>query len=476
MSLPVRSLVAVDDLSNEEIEAIFSLADEMSERMGGQYGICQGKIMASLFFEPSTRTRLSFEAAMHRLGGNVISAVEMGATSLSKGESIADMARVVGHYADIIVIRHPWEGAAKVVADYAGVPVINAGDGAHEHPTQTLCDLYTLKKERHTIRGLEIALCGDLKYGRTIHSLTYALARFGAARIYFCPAPGLEMPEHVVGKLTQDYGGKLLKAPADDLQLLTQRLAGQSVDAIYITPSDSHQLALMPGVQIKIDIKDGAIYVTRLQRERAENASQGAVSKKDYPVIDAALLKRRELKHTLVMHPLPRIDELAYEIDADPRSMYFEQAARGVPVRMALIAFLLGTKEVDIPEKGEPAVHRIDYPVYKRDFGVRCPNKNCVSNQETEKRYIKPEFKIVSSEPLTLRCVYCERETYPQYIASSQWHQGILKNKRYYSSHSYLLRRIKPQNLIIFDSGIEAEAQGFSPGRFVAVSANSASK
>jgi aspartate carbamoyltransferase catalytic subunit len=145
-----RNLVTIDDLSNGEIEGLFSLADEMSDSMNEQFGVCQGKIMASLFFEPSTRTRLSFETAMHRLGGSVITASDIGATSLSKGESIADMARVVGSYADIIVIRHPWEGAAKVVADYAGIPVINAGDGGHQHPTQTLCDLYTLKKERHS--------------------------------------------------------------------------------------------------------------------------------------------------------------------------------------------------------------------------------------------------------------------------------------------------------------------------------------
>ena len=185
-----------------------SLADEMAANTGGQFGLCRGKIMASLFFEPSTRTRLSFETAMHRLGGSVITASDVGATSLAKGESIADMARVVGSYADIIVVRHPWEGTARVVADYAGVPVINAGDGSHEHPTQTLCDLYTIKKERKTIRGLNIALWGDLKHGRTVHSLAYALARFGAT-IHFRPGPGLEIPEHVLRKLTTKYGGQL---------------------------------------------------------------------------------------------------------------------------------------------------------------------------------------------------------------------------------------------------------------------------
>ncbi|MFC2039086.1 aspartate carbamoyltransferase, partial [Chloroflexota bacterium] len=174
MTLANRSLVTIDDLSNREIEALFTLTDGMAETLYGQTDVCHGKILASMFFEPSTRTRLSFEAAMHRLGGNVISSVDIGATSLAKGESIADMSKVVGSYADIVVIRHPWEGAAGVVAAYAGVPVINAGDGGHQHPTQTLCDLYTLYKERHTIKGLKIALWGDLKYGRTTHSLIFA--------------------------------------------------------------------------------------------------------------------------------------------------------------------------------------------------------------------------------------------------------------------------------------------------------------
>jgi aspartate carbamoyltransferase catalytic subunit len=192
MSLANRSLVTIDDLSNGEMLGLFALADAMSGDMKAQYGLCEGKVMASLFFEPSTRTRLSFEAAMHRLGGSVITASDVGASSLAKGESIADTARIVGSYADIVVIRHPWEGAAKVVADYAGIPVINAGDGGHQHPTQTLLDLYTIIKERQSIKGLRIALWGDLKYGRTTHSLIFALARFGAD-ILFCPSPGLEV-------------------------------------------------------------------------------------------------------------------------------------------------------------------------------------------------------------------------------------------------------------------------------------------
>ena len=464
MALVNRNLVTIDDLSNGEIEGLFSLADEMSESLNKQFGVCQGKIMASLFFEPSTRTRLSFETAMHRLGGSVITASDIGATSLSKGESIADMARVVGSYADIIVIRHPWEGAAKVVADYAGVPVINAGDGGHQHPTQTLCDLYTIKKERQTIKGLKIALWGDLKYGRTIHSLIFALAKFGADILFF-PSPGLEVPEHVIKKLIVEYGGEL-----ERYQALGQTAKDSlfPLDAIYITPNSPHQLAMMPDINIDVELKTGvdALYVTRPQKERFAATEEGRELKGKYPVVDKKLLKGKAFRKTLVMHPLPRIDELAYELDADPRSMYFKQAARGVPVRMALVALLLGAKEVSPPREDDSFLPQIDYPICRRDFGVRCHNQGCVSVQETETKYIKPEFKVVDREPLTLRCVYCEHGFEPKYVASSDWHEGRLDNKKYHSADSHWARKIKPENLIIFDSEVEAEAHGFKPSHY----------
>jgi aspartate carbamoyltransferase catalytic subunit len=465
MSLANRSVVVINDLSTAEIEAIFAIADEISNSPNTYSTLCQGKIMASLFFEPSTRTRLSFETAMHRLGGSVISTVEIGATSLAKGESLADMARVVGSYADIIVIRHPWEGAAKVVADYAGVPVINAGDGAHEHPTQTLCDLYTLRKEKQTVRGLRIALWGDLKHGRTVHSLIYALARFGATML-FRPGPGLEMPEHVLRRLTTEYKGELRRyEPA------TQRHDGKlfPIDAIYITPSAPHQLAMLPDISLKVELKAGldALYVTRLQKERQPSSSQVYEAEKSYPTVDKKLLKGKEFKRTVVMHPLPRVDELAYEIDADPRSMYFKQVAYGVPVRMALISLLLGVKEIAIPEEKDSFALKVNYPVYRRDTGIRCPNSNCVSNQQTEARYIKPEFYIVSFTPLILRCVYCEHELNPPYIASSKWHEGSLEQRKYHSADSYLVKKIRPENLIIFSSEEDARARGFRPSSYV---------
>jgi aspartate carbamoyltransferase catalytic subunit len=463
MTLANRSLVTVDDLSNGEIEALFSLADSMSDSMNKQFGLCRGKIMASLFFEPSTRTRLSFETAMHRLGGNVITAVDVKATALAKGESIADMARVIGSYADIIVIRHPWEGAAKVVADYAGVPVINAGDGGHQHPTQTLLDLYTIKKARQTIKGLKIALWGDLKYGRTVHSLIFALAKLGAD-ILFCPSPGLGVPQHIIDKLVTEYGGELEKYDAANS---SAKKTPSTLDAIYITPGSPHQLAMMPNISLQVELEKGidALYITRPQKERFAASKEGKESEERYPVVDKKLLEEKEFKKTLIMHPLPRVDELAYELDADPRSIYFKQAALGVPIRMALIAALLGVKEISPAQ--EDSLPQTDYPVYQRDYGVRCPNSRCVSVQKPEIKYLKPEFKIVKTRPLTLRCAYCEHGFEPTYIASTEWHEGILAEKKYHSADSHWTRKIRPENLIIFDSESEAEAHGFKPSHYV---------
>lgn len=463
MTLANRSLVIIDDLSNGEIEAVFSLADTMADSIGEQADVCRGKIMASLFFEPSTRTRLSFETAMHRLGGNVISVSDASATSQAKGESLADMARIVGSYADIVVIRHPWEGAAKVVSDYAGVPVINAGDGGHQHPTQTLCDLYTIQKERGGIKGLKIALWGDLKYGRTIHSLIFALAKFGA-NILFCPSPGLEVPEHVIRKLVTEYGGEVESHRGKEK-------GGEDtsfpLDAIYITPSSPHQLAMMPDINIEVELKTGvdALYVTRPQKERF-TAGEGPKTGEEFPVVNKRLLSGKEFKKTLVMHPLPRLDELAYDIDADPRSMYFKQAERGVPIRMALLSLLLGARETGVAGDDEPLGQKTDYPVYGQGSAVTCLNPQCVSVQDTETKYLKPEFNIVSRDPLTLRCVYCEHGFEPGFVASSDWFQGRTDSKKYHSADSHWAKSIKPENLIVFNTGEEAEALGFKPSSF----------
>jgi aspartate carbamoyltransferase catalytic subunit len=462
MTLVNRNLVTIDDLSNGEMLALFSVADEMSANMKAQYGLCQGKIMASLFFEPSTRTRLSFEAAMHRLGGTVITASDVGASSLAKGESIADTARIVGSYADIIVIRHPWEGAARVVADYAGIPVINAGDGGHQHPTQTLLDLYTIIKERQSIKGLKIALWGDLKYGRTTHSLIFALARFGAD-ILFCPSPGLEVPQHVIDKLTTEYSGEVERLAASEQKNKDNLFP---IDAIYTTPNSPHQLAMMPDISAQVELKGGvdALYVTRPQKERFTASEQGEALKSKYPVVDKKLLQGKAFRKTMVMHPLPRVDELAYEMDADERSMYFKQAARGVPVRMALMALLLGVKEVAVPEVETPPP--ASYPLYRQEPSPVCPNPRCVSIQPTETKYLKPQYKIVNTHPLTLRCIYCEHGFEPGFVASAEAHEGKAEFKKYHSADSHWAKDIRPENLIVFHTEADALAGGFKPSHF----------
>ncbi|OGO17956.1 MAG: aspartate carbamoyltransferase [Chloroflexi bacterium RBG_16_50_11] len=462
MSLKNRNLVTIDDLSNGEIMALFSLADAMSKNMPEQLDMCKGKIMASLFFEPSTRTRLSFETAMHRLGGSVITASDVGASSLAKGESISDTAKIVGSYADIIVIRHPWEGAAKVVADYAGIPVINAGDGGHQHPTQTLLDLYTIIKERQSIKGLKIALWGDLKYGRTTHSLIFALARFGAD-ILFCPSPGLEVPEHVIDKLVTEYGGEV-ERPETSPETHDENFF--AIDAIYTTPNSPHQLAMMPDISVQVELKGGvdALYVTRPQKERFTEKEQGDGAKAKYRVVDKKLLQGKAFRKTLVMHPLPRVDELAYDIDADERSMYFKQAARGVPVRMALLAALLGVKEAAVPEVESPPP--VKFPAYQQEPTPVCPNPRCVSIQATETKYLKPKFLIVKKEPLTLRCVYCEHGFEPKFVASTDWHEHKLDSKKYHSADSHWAKFIRPENLIVFNTEEEAQAHGFKPSHF----------
>jgi aspartate carbamoyltransferase catalytic subunit len=462
MSLSNRSLVTIDDLSNSEMMALFALADEMSADMKAQHGLCQGKVMASLFFEPSTRTRLSFEAAMHRLGGSVITASDVGASSLAKGESIADTARIVGSYADIIVIRHPWEGAAKVVADYAGIPVINAGDGGHQHPTQTLLDLYTIITERHTIKGLKIALWGDLKYGRTTHSLIFALARFGAD-ILFCPSRGLGVPEHIIDKLVTEYGGEVERLE-DTKETDKDNLF--PVDAIYTTPNSPHQLAMMPDISVQVELREGvdALYVTRPQKERFTASEESQDLKKKYPVVNKKLLRDRAFRRSLVMHPLPRVDELDYEVDKDARSMYFKQAARGVPVRMAILAAFLGAKDVKVLKMDTPTPPQ--YPTYRHEISPLCPNPKCVSIQPTETKYLKPEFKIVKTRPLTLRCVYCEHGFEPRFVASTEWHAHKLDTKKYHSADSHWARDIRPENLIAFNTEEEAQARGFKPSHF----------
>src|SRR5919106_1111811 len=210
-----RNVISIADLNNEEIEQIFDLAD-CAEQLRSER-VAAGKIMATLFYEPGTRTRLSFESAMQRLGGSVISCSDMRSSSTAKGETVADTAKVVSSYADILVVRHHWDGAVQAMAEHADVPMINAGDGGHEHPTQTLCDLYTLKKEKGALRGLTVVICGDLKNGRTVHSLVYALARFGA-HVITLAARGMELPQSVLERLEAGFHYGLAPVRSNDLQ------------------------------------------------------------------------------------------------------------------------------------------------------------------------------------------------------------------------------------------------------------------
>ena len=236
-------LVSIEDLATAEIERIFALADEFSAALAERRPlvVASGLIMATLFYEPSTRTRLSFESAMHRLGGSVISSADMHSSSAAKGESLADTVRVVSAYADLIVLRHPRDGAARVAADYASIPIINAGDGSREHPTQTLCDLYVLRQKKGHLKGLTVALCGDLKHGRTVHSLVYALARFGA-NIVTVPNRGAEVPDYVLARLAAERSYSISNVSIDELK----QLAG-GLDALYLTPNAPHQMALFTG-------------------------------------------------------------------------------------------------------------------------------------------------------------------------------------------------------------------------------------
>src|SRR5579863_2332702 len=268
-----RHIVSINDLTNKEIETVFQLAagflkeladENIPYRIGRGSNIASKYILASLFYEPSTRTRLSFESAMLRLGGDKITSADPAASSAAKGESLADTIRVTSNYADVIVIRHPRDGAARLAAEYSQIPVINGGDGSHEHPTQTLCDLFTLRSKNKGLKNMKVAISGDLKGSRTIHSFVYALARFGAT-IDPLPAPGMELPEHVDRRLREEFNCRMVSKESG----LTKT---GSLDALYVTADQPHQLSLIPDPEIdygplllkKID----AVYVTRFQKER----------------------------------------------------------------------------------------------------------------------------------------------------------------------------------------------------------------
>lgn len=437
---PLRHLVSIDDLSLAEIRELFALAKRFQEDLRSWSHLCRGRIAASLFYEPSTRTRLSFESAMLRLGGGVVTAAEMVSSSASKGESLADTVRVVsGSYADVIVLRHPSEGAARLAAQYSGVPVVNGGDGSHEHPTQTLCDLYTLWLEKDRIEGLDVVLAGDLRYSRTIHSFIYALARFGA-NVVCVPHQGLELPEYVVVRLREEYGAEPIRADTSRMG----DLAGES-DAVYLTPQKPHQLSLFTDARgLRVDRVD-AVYMTRHQTERH---GPGDEVPGNYLRLGQRGMSAESLRHAVVMHPLPRQEEILPELDADPRSIYFKQASRGVPIRMAILASLLGQVEL----KAEP----LQSPgrLYQIPASANpCSNSTCISR--TERRHVVPAFKLTSRSPVQAVCGYCNQEL-PIVLV------GCSTTRHFHLRDSPTARKILPEHLVFFRDAEEAEAMGYS--------------
>ncbi len=408
MSLANRSIISVDDMSKEEIETIFLLANRIHEDLPSFWGAGSGKVLATLFYEPSTRTRLSFESAIQRLGGGSISAWDMAASSAAKGETLLDTCRVVSTYADALVLRHPLEGSAQIIAEKVKVPVINAGDGGHEHPTQTLCDLYTMWLKHGHLDGLKVALCGDLKFGRTIHSLVYALARF-RANIILLHGAKRELPEHVKRKLQRDYSVEVM--PLQDigpLQMLypegaPSELVNGGVDIIYMTPSKPHEPALYTKGGLRFNFDGVQLYLTRAQKERWEDPDDEASSY--YPRVTKDILSRPEFRSTSILHPLPRVDEISTEIDDDERSLYFDQAANGVPIRMALLLAVLGLQELPgSPRQDEPS----DFPLHTNTRGSGCGNAACITKEETT---VARSFRIFPDRKgYWLRCYYCDHD------------------------------------------------------------------
>ena len=304
----MKNLIDIKDLSINEIEELIKVAKDIMQAPEKYYDKCKHKKLATLFFEPSTRTRLSFEAAMIELGGNVIGFSSADSSSTSKGESVADTIRVVGCYSDIIAMRHPKEGAPLVAAFKSTVPIINAGDGGHNHPTQTLTDLLTISCEKNRLDNLTIGLCGDLKFGRTVHSLITAMSRYKNIKFVLISPEELKIPEYIKQEI----------------------LEKNNIEYVETEDIEEHMSEL--------DI----LYMTRVQKERFFN-EEDYIRLKDYYILNEAKLENAK-KDLSIMHPLPRVNEIATEVDDDPRACYFRQALYGKYIRMALILKMLEIK------------------------------------------------------------------------------------------------------------------------------------
>ena len=356
----MRSLNSILDLSVEELDELIATAKDIAAHPEKYRDSCKYKKLATLFYEPSTRTRLSFEAAMLELGGSVLGFSSANSSSAAKGESMADTAKIISCYADIMAIRHPKDGAPFVASRNASVPVINAGDGMHNHPTQTLADLLTISREMGRLNGLTVGLCGDLKYGRTVHSLIEAMCRYENIRFVLISPEELKLPGYVKYDVLEKSG-----FPYEEVTSLEEA---------------------MP----KLDV----LYMTRIQRERFSDPAVYERLKDSY-ILDPEKMKLAK-EQMCVLHPLPRVNEISVAVDDDPRAAYFRQALNGKYMRMALILMLL--KEAQENPAREPIRGELRYDLV-------CRNPRCISATEQELPQI---FRLTDKAAGIHRCIYCE--------------------------------------------------------------------
>ena len=354
----MKSVIDILDLSVEEIDELIVTAKDIMKNPENYQEKCKNKQLATLFYEPSTRTRLSFESAMQSLGGSVIGFSSVDSSSVSKGETVGDTAKIVSQYVDILVMRHFKEGAPMVASLNSKVPVINAGDGGHSHPTQTLTDLLTISTLKGRLNNFSIGLCGDLKFGRTVHSLISALSRHTGIKFYLIAPEELKLPEYV------------------------------KTDVLDKNNLEYEETTDLENTLPKLDV----LYMTRIQRERFYNVEEYFRLKDSY-ILDCDKLKNAK-QDLIILHPLPRVNEIAVEVDNDPRAAYFTQALCGKYIRMALIMKLLQLNDK------KPFV----LP-YKTVDNLRCNNTRCITSVESDLKHI---FKI--TEDGIKRCVYCESE------------------------------------------------------------------
>lgn len=353
----MRSLLQIDDLSIKEIDELIAVAKDIMANPAKYSEMCKGKKLATLFFEPSTRTRLSFEAAMYELGGNVLSVAGANVSSAAKGESVADTAKMVSCYADIIAMRHPKEGAPYVAAQNASIPVINTGDGGHNHPTQTLTDLLTINIEKGRFEDLTVGLCGDLRYGRTVHSLINAMSRYKGVKFLLISPTELRLPDYVT-------------------------------DVLIKKGIPFEQTADLESAMPTLDI----LYMTRIQKERFSDTAEYERLKDSY-ILTPEKLKNAK-KDLAILHPLPRVNEISVAVDKDSRACYFKQALNGKFIREALILKLLGL----VGDAGEDDRDMTGAVVLDRT----CTNPACIISTEQELAHI-----FIRKDGVC-RCLYCE--------------------------------------------------------------------